>query len=148
MTFVAAVHSSMCLLSRIAAMCTTGCSRRQRLPVNDLDRPDLRPGRPSYLHPPPLRRGEGCPRPSACGGKQKTKVHASIIWHACQMIDAFHEFVGNAHQRQTWSALRWPSSTCKQAEQSLTALSTQPSFLSALPQLVVTTYCACTVQPN
>ena len=43
----------MCLLSRIAAMCTTGCSRRQRLPVNDLDRPDLRPGRPSYLHSPP-----------------------------------------------------------------------------------------------
>ena len=25
---------------------------------------------------------------------------ASIIWHACQMIDAFHEFVGDAHQRQ------------------------------------------------
>ena len=26
--------------------------------------------------------------------------NASIIWHACQMIDAFHEFVGDAHHRQ------------------------------------------------
>ena len=53
------------------------------------------------------------------------------------MIDAFHEFVGDAHQRQTRLALRWFSSTRKQAEHRLTAFSVQSGFLSALPQLVV-----------
>ena len=48
------------------------------------------------------------------------------------------EFVGDGHQRQTRSALRRPSSTRKQAEQNLTVLLAEPSFLSALLQLVVT----------
>ena len=37
LTFVVAVQSSMCPLSRIAAISMTGCSRRLCLPVNDLD---------------------------------------------------------------------------------------------------------------
>ena len=37
LTFAVVVHSSMCLLSRIAAISATGCSLRSCLPVNDLD---------------------------------------------------------------------------------------------------------------